>query len=83
MSPQQFTNFITYMNRYAKIEGIELSHTESPDTRSLDYNGHSSGVHFLEILCSLTSLEWHGALCSKPHHLEPIVLANSPSLSRS
>lgn len=52
------------------MEGIELSHTESPDTRSVDYNCHSSGVNFLEILCSLACLECHGALCSKPHHLE-------------
>jgi hypothetical protein len=70
MSPQQFISSITYMNRYATMEGIELSHTESPDTRSVDYNGHSSGVHFFEILCCLTCLECHGALFSKPHHLE-------------
>ncbi|CAM6045728.1 unnamed protein product [Sphagnum compactum] len=30
------------LQKYAKMEGIELSHTESPDTRSVDYNGHSS-----------------------------------------
>jgi hypothetical protein len=59
MSPQQFINFITYMNRYAKTEGIELSHTESPDTQSVDYNGHSSGVHFLEIVFfSLFGMRW-------------------------
>ncbi|CAK9857154.1 unnamed protein product [Sphagnum jensenii] len=58
------------LQKYAKMEGIELSHTESPDTRSVDYNYHSSGVHFLEILCSLVCLKCQGALCSKPHHLE-------------
>ncbi|KAH9573656.1 hypothetical protein CY35_01G012000 [Sphagnum magellanicum] len=33
------------LQKYAKMEGIELSHTESPDTRSVDYNGHSSGQY--------------------------------------
>jgi len=33
------------LQKYAKMEGIELSHTESPDTRSVDYNCHSSGQY--------------------------------------